>query len=155
MSWKSAARRTRRSVPVFATTAIVCVSTSLCLWIGSCSMRSAGSSGTSSCSRPASSAAHNDDSTSSASTIAVSSSAAVAVVVDVIAGSLPAPGPRTEPFSPERQKGNESPTNHYPHESLQCGQDIEDVLGVTGPADEVDPVARHRHEGEVAADLSC
>src|SRR5664280_3650263 len=51
-SWKSAARRSRRSGPVLSTTARVWASTSLCRWIGSCSRARPGSSGRNSSARP-------------------------------------------------------------------------------------------------------
>ena len=50
-SWNSAARRTRSSGRVLRTTAIVCASTSLWVWIGSCSSRMRLSSGRNSSAR--------------------------------------------------------------------------------------------------------
>ena len=53
-SWNSAARRTTSSGRVLRTTAIVCASTSLCVWIGSCSSRMRLSSGRNSSASPVS-----------------------------------------------------------------------------------------------------
>jgi hypothetical protein len=54
MSWSSAASRTTSLGDVLAVTAMVCVSTSLWRWMGSCSTRMAGSSGRNSSARPVS-----------------------------------------------------------------------------------------------------
>ena len=161
-SWNSAARRSRRSGEVLSTTAIVCASTSLCRWIGSCSSSRPGSSGRKSSARPVRTTNHRPADGSSTMT-SLSSSSRIRSARDD--GEPPVHAARSRPPGRHRARGRSAATKRAAR-SIRSGSSPKETSGSSGvrnrpaagrpPVEGVDQLQvgqreRHGVDREVAA----